>query len=83
MTAEITTVKKDGSLKLPKSAQRAWNGAKVYIDVSGNTALITRLEKPSLSLSAMADEFRKAARATKLTRNDALKVIQDVRNRAR
>ena len=79
MTAEVTTVKKDGSLKLPKKARGAWKGARVYVDVSGNTALVTRIEQSTLSLSDMADEFKKAARTTKRTRADVLKVIRSVR----
>ena len=84
MTAEITMVKRDGSLKLPKGIQRAWKGARVYVDVSGNTALVTRLEQSTLSLSDMADEFKKATRATKRTRATVLKVVRAVRrNRQR
>ena len=79
----ITTVKKDGSIVLPKSARRSWRNAKVSVNVTGNTALITRIEKSTPTLTQMADEMRAAAKATGLTRKDIADAIREVRRNRR
>ena len=82
MAAEITTVKKDGSLKLPKSAQRAWKGAKVSMRLygSGDTLLIKRVS-PSFSLDTVAREMRSAAKKAGITQKDVDDAIRTIRKK--
>ncbi len=84
MTAEITTVKKDGSLKLPKSAQRMWRGAKVSMRMygSGDTLLIKRVS-PSLSFDEMLREMRSAAKKAGITRKDVDNAIRKTRKKGK
>jgi hypothetical protein len=77
-TPTITEVSQ-GTITLPRSLRREWNGARVYLDVRNDTIVAKRLEKPRLTLSMMMDEFKRAARETGLTRATATNAISNLR----
>lgn len=78
MASEITTVTKDGSLrvKLPKRMQRAWSAAKLSVRLSADVVVIQRVQQSSMSFSDMLEESRKAAKKAGITRADVEKAIR-------
>ena len=67
---EITTVSKDGSLKLPKSARHAWKGTAVSVRTSSSAIVIQRVQKSKPSFGEMLDEIQKAVKKTGVTPKD-------------
>lgn len=70
MASEITTIAKDGSLRLPKTARSAWKGAPVSVRSSSKTIIIERVQESKPSFKEMLDEIRKSVKKSPITRKD-------------
>jgi len=77
--ATQTTKVKNGTIVLPRKFRKAWKKAEVYIDITGDTILIKRLTKPTLTFKEMMNEFYQAARKTRLYKKDVEEAIREVR----
>ena len=80
MTSQITTLTKDGTIKLPTKVQRRLRGSKVSMHIYGygDTVLIKRIA-PTLSFGEMMHEMRKAAKRAGITRKDVDNAIRAAR----
>ena len=78
MATTITKVR-NGTITLPKELRKTWKGAEIYIDAIGDTIFIKRLTRPGISFKEMLNEFRRAARKTKLSKKVVEKSLRDVK----
>ena len=71
----------NGAIILPKELKKTWQNASIFIEGSSDTISIKRLSKPELSFSEMMNEFQKAAKKSKITKENVEKAINLTRKK--
>lgn len=82
----IVKINKNGTITLPKEAQRYWGRSgktvQVFVDFRGDTISIKRLTEPALSLKEMMDEFLQSTKKTNLSKREVNQTLKKIRAKA-